>query len=220
MAQTAPFVKSVKSFIIKRKVVTIPELIGFFNRSRATIFRTLAKIEHITSYNHNHSGITLPSTPTFDSEGLWKYNSFYFSKWRTLNETIQNIVNKSPTGFYPRELTDILGVRVHNHLSRCLIENKVVRNNDFGHPIYFSMIPETRQRQYEERIKTSKIRMPYEKPPLNKENTLRVLIAIIKYKVTTVEKLMPVLETEGIDLSEQSIKWVLKKYEIEKKGAP
>ncbi len=219
MTTTSSLIENIRSYVTKQNVVTIPELIEHFKYSRATIFRALRRIEHITSYNQNRSGITLPPTPKFDPRGIWKYQMFYFSKWRSLNETIQNIVNDSHTGLYPRELMAILGVRVHNHLLKCVIENRITRNNDFGHPIYFSMIPETRQRQYEERIKISKIKIPYEKTRLSKENIIKVLVAIIKYHATTVDKLMPVLETENIHLSKQSITWVLRKYDIEKKGS-
>lgn len=211
--------ENIYEYVLKQQVVTISELMAQFNRSRATIYRILSNMDYITSYNCNNLGIALASVPQFDSWGIWRFKNFYFSKWGTLNETIQNLVDKSPAGLHPKELQDLLGVRIYNHLSMCVAQNNIIRNNDFGHPIYFSTVPETSQRQYRERVEISTRELTSEKPPLNKENVIEVLLAIIKHHVTTVEGLKPILETEGIQISDQAIKWVLKKYDIEKKGA-
>jgi len=220
MPQIPPPVSDILDFISKQVVITVPILMNHFNRSRATIFRFLNQIEHITSYNQNRTGITLHKTPKYDSWGLWKYQQYYFSKWETLNETIQNIVDKSHAGFYPRELHELLGVRIHNHLSLCVTEGRIIRNDDFKHPVYFSKMPETRRRQFEVRQDIFKKRFPIETPPLSNENVIKVLVVIIKHRATSVNKAMRALASDGYHFSRQSIEWLFKKYAIEKKGSP
>jgi hypothetical protein len=220
MARIPPDLEELQSFVLTQKVVTLPELMEQFDRSRATIFRLLNQIKYITSYNRNHSGIALPSIPKFDPWGLWKFKKFYFSRWKNLSETIQNIVDKSPAGLYPKELQETLGVRVHNHLSMCTAKTNIVRNNDFGYPIYFSAAADTREKQYEERTTIFRKKVLHERPMLSNESVIKILLAIIKNHAITVEKMMRVLETEGLQFSNQSIEWLFDKYDIEKKGSP
>ena len=213
-------IERLETLISERKVVTFWELSEHLERSRATVFRMLRQVDYITSYNKNRTGVTLASVPDFDRWGLWRYKDFHFSRWENLNETIQNLVDTSPAGFRPRELADLLGVRVHNHLSMCVADERVVRNDDFGHPVYLSTTPVTRREQYETREQTSAKRVSRERQPLSDQNIIRVLVAIIRHHATTVERLMPVMEAEGLHLSEGSVRWVLRKYEIEKRGSP
>jgi len=213
-------VERLGALILERKVVTFMELSEFLERSRATVFRMLRQLDYITSYNKNRTGVTLTSIPDFDRWGLWSYNDFHFSRWGSLNETIQNLVDTSPAGLRPRELAHLLGVRVHNHLSMCVADERVVRNDDFGHPVYLSTSPATRREQYERREQTSPKRAPRERQPLSDQNVIRVLVTVIKHHATTLERLMPALEAEGLHLGEASVMWVLKRYDIEKRGFP
>lgn len=218
MTPNSARVEEISSYITQKKVVTVPELMNQFGYSRATIFRVFVDVDYLTSYNVNNTGITLASLSKFDTYGIWKFGKYYFSKWPTLNETIQHLIDSSPAGLYPKDLQEILGVRVNNHLSLCTRKGLLIRNHDFGHPLYFSVDNETKQRQYEQRKLFFQESRHIEKVLLTKEKVIKILIVIIKHHVTTIDKLMPILSDEGIYVSEQSVKWVFKKYGIEKKG--
>jgi len=211
---------NLQTFFATRKVATLGELMDHIERSRATVFRLLGRLDYITSYDRRHSGITLASIPEFDAWGLWKSKGFHFSRWDTLNETIQNVVNMSPAGLHPKELRDLLEVRVHNHLSMCVADNRVFRDDAFGHPAYFSMNAGRRREQLQQREGTSPRRPSRERPPLSNKNIIMVLVCILKHHKTSVEELMPLLEADGLHISERSVRWVLQEYEIEKKGSP
>lgn len=212
--------KDIIAYIRKRKALSFDELKTRFQCSYMTILRRKRDIGYITSYNKSNSGMTLKEIPNYNEFGIWYCRTFLFSKWGNMKMTIKRIIDNSPQGLHPVDLQDIMKTRVNNHLSTCVKENLVMRDHDFGHPIYFSSNDKIRRTQYEQREVLLRKKHPIERPPLSKENIIKVLLAIIKHHVTTVEKIMAVLETEDMHFSEQSIKWLLKKYQIEKKGSP
>ena len=208
------------SLLEERRVVTVAQLVQQFECSSKTIFRKLQQLGHITSYNKNRTGITLSTIPGFDRNGLWRHGQFCFSKWRTLNETIQHVVGNSSAGLSAGELRKLLHVNVYHHVSSCVQDGRISRDQSLKPPVYYHTDPVVRRHQQSEREAFLERRAPSRPPPLSKENVIRILVAIIKHHATTVEKLMPVLEAEGLHLSERSVGWVLKKYEIEKRGSP
>lgn len=213
-------IRSIVDHIERKKTISFSELASYFRYSRRTIFRKLSLVDYLTSYNKSGAGLTLRNIPNFNESGIWNHRDFFFTKWGTLKKAIPKIIDMSPDGLYARDLQDILMVRINNHLSMCVKEGLIQRNNDFGHPIYFSTNTEIRKLQYEQRKMLFQKKHPVAKNPLSGKNIIKVLVAIIKHHVTTADKLIPILEAKGVHLSKQSIKWVLKKYDIEKKGSP
>jgi len=205
----------------ERRVVTTAQLVQLFGCSPKTLFRKLQQLGYITSYNKNRTGITLSTIPEFDRNGLWRHGPFRFSTWKTLNGTIQHMVEDSSAGLSAGELHKILHVNVYHHVSSCVQDGRIFRDQSLKPPVYYHTDPVVRPHQQSERKafleKLAPSRPP---PPLSKENVIRILVAIIRHHASTVERLMPVLEAEGLHLSERSIRWVLRKYEIEKRGSP
>lgn len=207
----------ITSFIRKRKATTFHEIEEHFKCSRMTVFRKIRHIQYLTSYNQNGSGVTLIEIPIFNEFGIWEYKKFLFSKWGTIKNTIPNIVDLSLAGLYAKDLEDILKVRVNNHISMCVKNDLIVRNNDFGPPIYLSTKPEVRRSQYDQRTVLYSEQARPEKAPVSKENTIRILATALKHHETSPDKIVSFLEMEGIHLGKRSVEWVFRKYGIQKK---
>ena len=209
----------ISALLNRFKVMTTAQLTERFSCSSKTIFRKLQLMEYISSYNENKTGITLSNIPEFDEHGLWKYRHFGFSRWKTLNETIQNMVDNSYAGMSAKELSVLLQINIYHHLTACVQKKRIYREPQVHRPIYYHMDMDMRQRQMAERLKIIENRIP-RPPPLSNENVIDILLVIIEHHVTAVDKLMPVLDAEGVHFSRQSIDWLFKKYDIEKKGSP
>lgn len=206
------------SILKEHQVMTIDELVEQFECSSKTIFRNLQKVRHITSYNKNRTGITLSDMPRFDRNGLWNCKQFYFSRWKTLNETIQNVVEKSSAGLTAGDIHDLLHVGIYHHVSSCVREKKIYRNLYFKPPVYCHMDLEIRQQQQEKRQTIIDMK-PLKRSPLSKKNIIKILLVIIEHHAITVEKVMPILEAKGLQFSKQSVKWLFDRHNIEKKGS-
>jgi hypothetical protein len=208
------------TYINKKKAVSFHELVSEFQCSYMTILRKKENIGYITSYNKYNSGMTLINIPKFNEFGIWECPPYLFSKWGDMKMTIKGIIDNSAQGLYASELQKIMKVRVNNHLSECTSENLIMRNHEFGHPIYFSTEKMIKKLQYEQSKILFEKRRPAEISPLSKENIIKILIAIIEHHAINIEKLMNILRTKGLKFSRQSLKWLFDRYEIEKKGSP
>ena len=211
--------ESIRSFIEKRQVVTFDQLISKFQCSYMSILRRKEELRYITSYNRYGAGMTLPTIPIFNEFNIWKCGDFLFSKWGDVKSTIVGIVDESSEGLYARDLQQILNIRVNNHLSMCVKENIVFKCLDFGHPVYFSTVDTTRDAQYRQREKRYNEERTVQSQPLSQDKIIKILLAIIKHRVTCAHKLKTLIALEGVSLSERSIQWVLDRYDIEKKGS-
>jgi hypothetical protein len=89
---------------------------GVGPRSRRSLFRDLTALGYRSSYTHTGRYYTLVSVPTFDADGLWRYQGIGFSRDGTLKAKVQRLVETSDAGRTHNELHLRLGVRVHNLL--------------------------------------------------------------------------------------------------------
>ena len=100
--------KGVK-FLRAKKVVTLSELVLYLHCSARTVQRRLADWQVINSYNRNGSYYTLPDIPKFDSNGLWRYQGAFFSRFGNLPETFVQLVAHSQAGLTATEAGDLIG---------------------------------------------------------------------------------------------------------------
>lgn len=115
--------KNENRVIERLKKVQVADLEGLQKNtqlSRSTILRAVGKFGYYSSYNFNSRYLTLKGTPKFDRQGLWCFTEIRFSRNHTLEKTLEVLINSSTDGFAVQELEDLLGVRVHNQLSRLL----------------------------------------------------------------------------------------------------
>jgi hypothetical protein len=67
------------------KIATMPELKRALGAEvDVTVFRKLKQLAYRTSYSHRGSYYTLDKTAHFDQNGLWSFQSVWFSRQGTL----------------------------------------------------------------------------------------------------------------------------------------
>lgn len=127
------------SYITSRKIVTLKEIGEFLNSTvRITIFRKLKKLSYLSSYSHRGKYYTLSTLPKFSDEGLWCFNSVYFSKYDTLINTCYHFVNNSESGFTILELQAKLHIQVKLSLLTLYKKGKLYREKCIGKYVYFN----------------------------------------------------------------------------------
>lgn len=131
--------QTIEKFIQSQKIITFKELREYLgNTSRMTLIRRLRELSYLTSYSHTGKYYTIASIPKFSENGLWNYNSVFFSKYGTLINTCHCFVNNSECGYTVKELQDILHVDVKLSLIELHKRDKLYREKCRGGYVYFS----------------------------------------------------------------------------------
>ena len=140
--------ESTLSCLRANTTLTATELATRFRCAKVTIFRKLAGIGYLRSYNRNGSVLTLPDVARFDDNGLWEHNCARFSRWRDLFATITALVDASDTGLTAGRLADLLGHdNVHHHLTTLVEQGRLHRTGCRRSAVYHSIDPKKRKPQ-------------------------------------------------------------------------
>jgi hypothetical protein len=132
----------------RSKIATMPELKRALGTEvDVTVFRKLKQLAYRTSYSHRGSYYTLDETAHFDQNGLWSFQSVWFSRHGTLLDTAQAFVENSSAGHFAEELDHLLHVGTKEPLLRLVQHERVAREPVDGLYLYCSMNPVLRQRQ-------------------------------------------------------------------------
>jgi hypothetical protein len=132
----------------RRKSATMPELKRALGTEvDVTVFRKLKQLAYRTSYSHRGSYYTLDESAHFDRNGLWSFQSVWFSRQGTLLDTAQALVENSSAGYFVEELDDLLHVGTKEPLLRLVRLERVAREPVKGLYLYCSTNPALRQRQ-------------------------------------------------------------------------
>lgn len=140
--------KPVLKLLRAKKIATqeeIKEELG--TKSRATMFIKLKELEYLSSYSHGGKYYSLKKIAKFNDQGIWSYQSVYFSKYGTLLNTIPTIVNESDQGYTVFELQNVLMVKVANPLLGLVANKAIYRNKCSGVYVYYSSDNKIRRRQ-------------------------------------------------------------------------
>jgi hypothetical protein len=130
------------------KIATMPELKKALGTEvDVTVFRKLKQLAYRTSYSHRGCYYTLDETPHFDHNGLWSFQSVWFSRQGTLLNTAQAFVESSSAGYFAEELDHLLHVGTKEPLLRLVQNQRVAREPVEGLYLYCSTNPVLRQRQ-------------------------------------------------------------------------
>ena len=71
-------------FLRKNRIATLPQLKQLLGtEGNITVFRKLKELSYRTSYSHRGSFYTLDEIVTFDQQGLWSFDSVWFSRHGT-----------------------------------------------------------------------------------------------------------------------------------------
>ncbi len=207
--------ENVLNFIRADKVVKLSELTTHFNCSESTIFRKFEGSEYITSYNKNGQFITLQDIAEFDKNGIWMFKGAYFSIHEGVRPTINCLVDESKAGLSAGEINDMLNIRANNQLRLCVNEGKIIRERFGRNQIYFSTDEEIMKKQRNEREEMiSVIKKPTRPKYTNNKIIINILVAIIKHEETSPEKIVSILDSIGITVSEEAVQWVFEEFNL------
>jgi hypothetical protein len=131
----------------RSKVATMPELKRALGTEvDVTVFRKLKQLAYRTSYSHRGAYYALDETTHFDENGLWSFQSVWFSRQGTLLDTAQAFVENSLAGHFAEELDHLLHVGTKEPLLRLVQQARVAREPVGGLYLYCSQNPAFRKR--------------------------------------------------------------------------
>jgi len=140
--------QNIGRFIETHKIVTMEELKkGLGPIAERTLYRKLKLLSYRTSYTHGGSYFTLRDIAKFNEEGLWCFDSVWFSRCGTLLATLEAWVNHADKGFYAKELEIALHVSVKETLLRLVKDDRIRREKVAGLYLYCSPKAAERKRQ-------------------------------------------------------------------------
>jgi hypothetical protein len=132
----------------RSKIATMPELKrALGTQVDVTVFRKLKQLAYRTSYSHRGAYYTLDETARFDQNGLWSFQSVWFSRQGTLLDTAQSFVENSLAGHFAEELDHQLHVETKEPLLKLVQHERIVREPVGGLYLYCSLNPALRKRQ-------------------------------------------------------------------------
>jgi hypothetical protein len=132
----------------RSKIATMPELkTALGTEVDVTVFRKLKQLAYRTSYSHRGAYYTLDETAHFDHNGLWSFQSVWFSRQGTLLDTALAFVENSLAGHFAEELDHLLHVGTKEPLLKLVQHERIVREPVGGLYLYCSLNPALRKRQ-------------------------------------------------------------------------
>ena len=206
---------------MKYIVISMDDLIKHTKVTKVTIQRRLKEIGYITSYNHNGMYYTLLKLAEFDESGLWDYKGIRFFKDGGLQELIISQINSSGKGYTSEELSTKLGTRVTNQLRLSTKRKLLSRKKYSDFYVYYSINENIHKKQILLREKDTKLpSIDEETQTSDEKKTIEILLEVIKSPTTEPEDIGKLLREKGLKISDDFIRQVYSKYEIQKKGSP
>ena len=199
MAAKATLQKVLSRFRV-RKVMTVAELARQMRCSPRTVHRRLKVWQAIHSYNQNGRYYVLPSVPTFDSSGLWRYRDIGFSRYGNLTGTLVALVRNSPAGLSAAELGRLLGMEPRSFLWLFRNHPAMTREKHHGRLVYFAAESVLCHRQRDGRM----IMVAHARRPSDSE-VLAILVETIKHPDLSLEQLCRHLTRQGLQTTEQAV---------------
>jgi hypothetical protein len=141
-----------RRFLRKKRIATLPQLRQLLGtEADITVFRKLKELSYRTSYSHRGRFYTLDEIIEFDEQGLWSFDSVWFSRHGTLVDTAEVCVTEAPAGYFASELESILHVPVKEPLLRLVQQHKITRHTISDLYLYCAFNRETQQSQLQAR---------------------------------------------------------------------
>ena len=200
----------------KRKILTLDEVQEIAGWSPMTLWRNLKPIGYHTSFNYNARYYALAGIPRFDETGLWFFRTVGFSSYGTLNRTIVALVQSSPMGMTPNELSAILTVRVQNQLSTLYTTNELGRVKCGRAQLYVSVQEAVRAEQLRRREAHTLLAERRELPP-TQEETIEILAELVRTPRSSARGITFQLSARGLNVTRQKVFAVIERFGLKKK---
>jgi hypothetical protein len=203
---------AIKSFTVNR-VLTVDELSQILMCSLITVRRRLKEWRVYTSYNKNGRYYTLPSIPTFNAYGIWRYRDIYFSRYGTLKNTVIGLAAKSEKGLTHSELEQIIGMNPKYFMTRFKEVPGLRKETDKHRIIYYSADPALYEEQKRKRFppEPTAARLPPD------ATSILILVELIHNPSLSIEELSEQLKQKGHGVEAPAIAALFERYQIDKK---
>jgi transcriptional antiterminator len=199
----------------KRKMLTMSTLSETLMCSERTIQRHLKNWNVCTSYNQNGRYYTLPDIPKFNRDGIWKYNSIFFSKYGNLKKTVIAVIKQSDSGLSAQELTEMTGLSAYTFLSHFKNTSDIKREKQKGVYVYFSSDSDGFIIQKQRRESTIQTKTLLDLPA--DSAAISILVELVKNPTANIDKLARLIRRKGISVSTLEINNLLAYHGIVKK---
>ncbi len=196
-----------------KKAIRTDELTSMFNCAHRTLWAKLQDYEYQTSINRNRKYITLDGIPEYQSDGLWECRGAVFSKWGRMKDTIVKLVEESPMGSTPTQLSKRVKATITPQLIELRRKKRLV-SRQYGRKHLYLSASRTRQEQqrraFEDQWKSTK-----KEPQLSKDIIIQILLTIITHNETEPEKIQKKLKEQQLDVELDDISWLFRKHGIQ-----
>lgn len=187
---------------------------AFPGRSRRGVVRDLLRVGHLASCNLDGRFYTLPDTPRFDADGLWRHGPALFSRHGTLKATVRHLVDNAADGRTHPELQQRLQLRVHNTLLQLVQQQQIGREVLDKLFLYVSADLAVGTAQVARR----RVRLELRQTALDVETVIAVLLAVIQQAARQPEQVLAHLRSEGRMISLAQVQQVFERYDLGKKN--
>jgi hypothetical protein len=137
-----------RQFLRRNRIATLSQLKQLLGtEADITVFRKLKELSYRTSYSHRGSFYTLDEIARFDEQGLWSFDSVWFSCHGTLVATAEDCVTQSQSGYFASELEEVLHVPVKEPLLQLVSQGRIFRQTVSGLYLYCAENSRARQQQ-------------------------------------------------------------------------
>lgn len=209
--------KDLIDLLVKKKVITMQQLINETGCSSTTALRHLKSHKHgyLTSYNFNARYYTLADIPEFDNYGLWTFRNVRFSKYGSLTNTITQLIAHSPKGLEIDEIEKILNVNVAPIVTKLFQKGCINREKVGGTLFYFNHISAEMEKQLKKRQseRREKISLMLPEP----QRIISVLVDFIRHPQSHLFEIYLRLSTKGVKISQDEIRAIFLYYNLNKK---
>jgi hypothetical protein len=130
------FKAEIQKLFDKKKVLTLVDICLKFDCAPITARKYLKDFDYLSSYNQNSQFYTLSKFAKFDELGIWRYKEKLFTKYRTLENLIVSLIDRSVKGYSSKEIESIVKVKVWVGLGK-LTKRKKVRKVQFGGECFY-----------------------------------------------------------------------------------
>ena len=223
MPKPSPKQECVLRQLRRQKVLSMEQLMHQCDCSRMTVFQALKKYGYYSSYNYNAGFYSLIDIPRFDRHGLWKYDDKRFSRFRTLNETLVQLVENSQAGYTAVELEGLLEVECRHLLARLADQQRIVRQKQGRLYLYYGKQPQSQSRQKQARQTASpppRATSPMLPPGLAARMVIRTLVVAIDQPQATSRELAARLRKEATPITAEQVQAIFDFYDLsEKRGS-
>jgi hypothetical protein len=198
----------------RQKIVTIEQLVNWLKCSVMTARRRLKKWRSFTSINQNGRYYTLPQTPVFDQNGLWRYQRVLFSKHGNLRQTIVALITDSAKGLSAVEIARLVDLAPNSSfISRVKDVSGVKREKHQGRFVYLSERSKIYSLQKYALVSSRQADVPTD------QEAVMILVELIKHPGITIEQLASRVSKQGQWIDSATVRAFLESHDLVKKTA-